>query len=105
MNIHEGNNRLSQIWYLKYFKDTYGHYAELRHRAEDLVQEHHTSSGDIRAQRDYMDTVCRSFASRLERRRILLITSVRFHRLTEEVNKVSILAHQIRISIVFTHVR
>ena len=32
-----------------------------------------------------MDTVCRSFASRLERRRTLLITSVRFHRLTEEV--------------------
>ena len=32
-----------------------------------------------------MDTVCRSFASRLDRRRTLLITSVRFHRLAEEV--------------------
>ncbi|KAH3754774.1 hypothetical protein DPMN_189455 [Dreissena polymorpha] len=40
----------------------------------------------MRAQRDYMDTVCRSLASRLERRRTLLITSVRFHRLTEEVS-------------------
>ena len=65
--------------------DTYGHYAELRHRVDDLLQESMTGADDIRAQRDYMDTVCRSFASRLERRRTLLITSVRFHRLTEEV--------------------
>ncbi|KAL4216901.1 S14 domain and spectrin repeat-containing protein 1 [Mactra antiquata] len=68
--------------------DTYGHYAELRHRAEDLLEDSQSSiTDDIRAQRDYMDTVCRSFASRLERRRTLLITSVRFHRLTSEFEK------------------
>ena len=40
---------------------------------------------DIEAQRDFMDMVCRSYAARLERRRNLVITSVRFHRLAEEV--------------------
>ncbi|CAI9718075.1 Hypothetical predicted protein [Octopus vulgaris] len=67
--------------------ETYGNYAELRHKAEKLVEEDHPSySDDILAQRDYMDTVCRSFASRLERRKILLITSVRFHRFAEDLS-------------------
>ena len=42
---------------------------------------------DLEAQRDYMDMVCRSFASRLERRRNLVISSARFHRLVEQVDK------------------
>lgn len=66
-------------------QDTYGQYAELRHTAEEMTEEPSTLSADIKAERDYMDTVCRSFASRLERRRTLLITSVRFHRLAENV--------------------
>ena len=41
---------------------------------------------DVLDERDYMDTVCRSFANRLERRRTLLIISVQFYRTTEEVN-------------------
>nr|XP_006823022.1 PREDICTED: SEC14 domain and spectrin repeat-containing protein 1-like [Saccoglossus kowalevskii] len=65
--------------------DTYGMYAELRHVADTLIKENHPLSKDISAQRDYMDTVCRSFATRLERRRNLLITSVRFHRLVQDV--------------------
>lgn len=58
----------------------------MRHKAEKLVEEDPRCSDDILAQRDYMDTVCRSFASRLERRKILLITSVRFHRFAEDVS-------------------
>ncbi|KAK6166178.1 hypothetical protein SNE40_022937 [Patella caerulea] len=67
--------------------DTYGQYAELRHQGEELLSEEGPSSSDIRAERDYMDTVCRSFASRLERRKILLITSVRFHRFAEDFSQ------------------
>ncbi|KAJ8320412.1 hypothetical protein KUTeg_001999 [Tegillarca granosa] len=67
--------------------DTYGQYAELRHRADEMMADDHSAAEDIRSLRDYMDTVCRSFASRLERRRILLITSVRFHRLSEEFSQ------------------
>jgi len=44
---------------------------------------------DLEAQRDYMDMVCRSFASRLERRRNLVISSARFHRLVEQVHNLS----------------
>lgn len=58
----------------------------MRHTAEELINEEHTATVDIKSTRDYMDTVCRSFASRLDRRRTLLITSVRFHRLAEEVS-------------------
>ncbi|XP_076451161.1 coiled-coil domain-containing protein 141-like [Babylonia areolata] len=64
--------------------DTYGQYAELRHTADEMLSERSNISADIKAERDYMDTVCRSFANRLERRRTLLITSVRFHRLAED---------------------
>ena len=66
-------------------QDTYGTYAELRHKAQQLLADGHEKSADIEAQRNYMDTVCRSYAARLEKRRNLLITSVRYHRLAEEV--------------------
>ena len=66
-------------------QDTYGTYAELRHSADGLLRRGHDKAPDIEAQRDYMDMVCRSYAARLEKRRNLLITSVRFHRLAEEV--------------------
>ncbi len=70
---------------LVFVKDTYGTYAELRHKAELVMQEGGPKAADIEAQRDFMDMVCRSYAARLDRRRNLLITSVRFHRLAEEV--------------------
>nr|KAI8744805.1 SEC14 domain and spectrin repeat-containing protein 1-B-like [Biomphalaria glabrata] len=67
--------------------DTYGQYAELRHTAEEILKEGLTAEDDLKAERDYMDTVCRSFASRLDRRRTLLITSVRFHRFAEDFSQ------------------
>ncbi|CAG5126014.1 unnamed protein product, partial [Candidula unifasciata] len=66
--------------------DTYGQYAELRHTVDDTVAAGLPIADDMKAERDYMDTVCRSFATRLERRRTLLITSVRFHRFAEELS-------------------
>ncbi|XP_064597993.1 SEC14 domain and spectrin repeat-containing protein 1-B-like [Liolophura sinensis] len=67
--------------------NTYGEYAEFRHVAEEMIKQDHLSKEDIISQRDYMDTVCRSFATRLERRRTLLINSVRFHRLAEQFSE------------------
>ena len=66
-------------------QDTYGNFAELRHVTDSMIKQGHPRADDISAQKEYMDTVCRSFASRLERRRNLLICSVRFHRLAEQV--------------------
>lgn len=58
---------------------TYGYYAELLHKIEQLPMEN--IRVDLVSQRDFMDFVCRSFANRLERRRNVLITSLRFYRL------------------------
>ncbi|XP_025418579.1 SEC14 domain and spectrin repeat-containing protein 1-B isoform X2 [Sipha flava] len=65
-------------------RDTYGHYAELLHKINSLSTTNSQCYKDLLAQRDFMDFVCRSFATRLERRRNLLITSARFFRLVAE---------------------
>lgn len=62
--------------------NTYGAYAEIIHKincfSKDNLTEQHK---DLLSQKDFMDFVCRSFALRLERRRNILITSLRFFRL------------------------
>lgn len=64
-------------------QETYGRYAELLHKIDSLPK--NRLPEDLKSQRDFMDFVCRSFASRLERRRNVLITSQRFFRLVSEV--------------------
>ncbi|XP_015607040.1 titin isoform X3 [Cephus cinctus] len=63
-------------------RETYGRYAELLHKIDSLPVGYLPE--DLKSQRDFMDFVCRSFASRLERRRNVLITSQRFFRLVSE---------------------
>ncbi|XP_048520362.1 SEC14 domain and spectrin repeat-containing protein 1-B-like [Dendroctonus ponderosae] len=68
--------------------ETYGAYAELLHRInsmsesadENLVAQHK----DLISQKEFMDFVCKSFAMRVEKRRNILITSLRFFRLVSE---------------------
>lgn len=67
-------------------QDTYGHYAELLHKIDRLPRCDIQLPEDLKSQRDFMDFVCRSFATRLERRRNVLITSLRFFRLVSEVS-------------------
>lgn len=66
--------------------ETYGTYAELLHRIEQFSASEDLSESlkNLIFQKDFMDFVCRSFASRLERRRNILITSLRFFRLVSE---------------------
>lgn len=65
--------------------DTYGQYAELIHKIDSLTKSDDSlQKKDLISQRDFMDFVCRSFATRLERRRNILITSLRFFRLVSE---------------------
>lgn len=66
-----------------HLQETYGRYAELLHKIDSLPKSRLPE--DLKSQRDFMDFVCRSFASRLERRRNVLITSQRFFRLVSEV--------------------
>lgn len=64
---------------------TYGAYAELLYKIDSIMKHKEGPEyKDLKAQRDFMDFVCRSFATRLERRRNILITSVRFFRLVNE---------------------
>ncbi|KAK6627493.1 hypothetical protein RUM44_009971 [Polyplax serrata] len=65
-------------------RETYGQYAELLHKIDTLPQLNINIPADLKSQRDFMDFVCRSFASRLERRRNILITCLRFYRLVTE---------------------
>lgn len=65
--------------------ETYGFYAELLHKIQILpLPKDSYSHTDLMSQKEFMDFVCRSFATRLERRRNVLITSVRFYRLVSE---------------------
>lgn len=65
--------------------ETYGQYAEIIHRINRITDgESTTQYKDLISQKDFMDFVCRSFATRLERRRNILITSLRFFRLVSE---------------------
>lgn len=64
---------------------TYGYYGELLYKIDHFPGCRDSFAyKDLLSQRDFMDFVCRSFATRLERRRNLLITSVRFYRLVAE---------------------
>lgn len=66
--------------------DTYGTYAKLVYKINNLAKTEvlTVQHKDLIFQKDFMDFVCRSFASRLERRRNILITSLRFFRLVSE---------------------
>lgn len=65
--------------------ETYGFYAELLHKIKILpIQTDTFAHRDLMSQKEFMDFVCRSFATRLERRRNVLITSGRFYRLVSE---------------------
>lgn len=66
--------------------DTYGAYAELLHKVDNFARDESLTlqQKDLISQKDFMDFVCRSFATRLERRRNILITSLRFFRLVSE---------------------
>ena len=73
-----------EILELQCFK-TYGFYAELLYKIDNFPGNKESFAyKDLLSQRDFMDFVCRSFAYRSERRRNLLITSVRFYRLVAE---------------------
>lgn len=66
--------------------ETYGTYAELLHKIDRFSASEDLSDSlkNLIFQKDFMDFVCRSFACRLERRRNILITSLRFFRLVSE---------------------
>ncbi|XP_068215232.1 uncharacterized protein [Palaemon carinicauda] len=88
-------------------RETYGRWAGLRYRVEDALDrgdgdlralaDHRTTTTDLRSLKDYTDTLVRTFASRLDRRRTLILASVRFHRIAHQMGeRCSVLLQQNR---------
>ncbi|KAF2358744.1 hypothetical protein FHG87_010493, partial [Trinorchestia longiramus] len=85
-------------------RETYGRWAALRYRVEDCLSrgdgelralaDPSTTTSDLRALKDYTDTLVRSFASRLDRRRTIILASVRFHRMTQYISERCAVIHQ-----------
>ncbi|KAL5290626.1 hypothetical protein ACFFRR_010159 [Megaselia abdita] len=67
-------------------RETYGLYGELNYKIEKLKEILKESEvlKDVVSQKQFMDFICRSFASRLDRRRNILISAQRFFRLVSE---------------------
>ncbi|KAH0535742.1 hypothetical protein KQX54_018708 [Cotesia glomerata] len=61
---------------------TYARYTQLTFRINKLPE--HCLTESLKAQKDFMDFVCRGYATRLERRRNILITCQRFFCLVSE---------------------
>lgn len=67
-------------------RKTYGLYGELNYKIdkmEEILKESDVLN-DILSQKQFMDFICLSFASRLDRRRSILISAQRFFRLVSE---------------------
>ena len=62
-------------------------FARVRELAKKMLQENHYASEELKAQKEYLDHVCRSFASRMERRRDLSVASSAFHRNANDVSR------------------
>ncbi|XP_069941739.1 titin-like isoform X5 [Cherax quadricarinatus] len=88
-------------------RETYGRWAGLRYKVEDALDrgdgdlralaDHRTTTTDLRSLKDYTDTLVRTFASRLDRRRTLILASVRFHRIAHQMGeRCSVLLQQHR---------
>ncbi|XP_041631460.1 SEC14 domain and spectrin repeat-containing protein 1-B [Drosophila kikkawai] len=82
-------------------RDTYGCYAELLYKVQRFAGEREGSAKDqdtcqdLLSQRDFMQFVCRSFAKRLERRRNVLMTALRFQRLLEQFEQLLVTGNNV----------
>ena len=57
----------------------------MRELAKKMLQENHYASKDIKTQKEFLDRGCRSFAMRMNRRRDIIVTSLKFHKSAGEV--------------------
>lgn len=66
-------------------KEVINHFAQVRELAKKMLQENHYASKDIKTQKEFLDRGCRSFAMRMNRRRDVILTSLKFHKSAGEV--------------------
>ncbi|XP_044173190.1 SEC14 domain and spectrin repeat-containing protein 1-B-like isoform X2 [Acropora millepora] len=61
-------------------RDVINHFARVRELAKKMLQENHYASNDLKTQKDFLDKGCRTFAMRMNRRRDIILTSLKFHK-------------------------
>lgn len=61
------------------------HFAQVRELAKKMLQENHYASNDLKAQKEFLDKGCRTFAMRMNRRRDIILTSLKFHKSAGDV--------------------
>ena len=61
------------------------HFARVRELAKKMLQENHYASNDLKTQKDFLDKGCRTFAMRMNRRRDIILTSLKFHKSAGDV--------------------
>lgn len=66
-------------------QEVINHFAQVRELAKKMLQENHYASKDIKTQKEFLDRGCRSFAMRMNRRRDVILTSLKFHKSAGEV--------------------
>ena len=76
---------LNVINYVSQLQEVINHFAQVRELAKKMLQENHYASKDIKTQKEFLDRGCRSFAMRMNRRRDIILTSLRFHKSAGEV--------------------
>ena len=76
---------LNVIDYVAQLQEVINHFAQVRELAKKMLQENHYASKDIKTQKEFLDRGCRSFAMRMNRRRDIILTSLRFHKSAGEV--------------------
>ena len=50
-----------------------------------MLHENHYASKELKHRKKYLDMICKSFADYLERKRTMILTSVKFHKNAIEV--------------------
>lgn len=63
------------------------HFAQVRELAKKMLQENHYASRDIKSRKEFLDRGCRNFALRMNRRRDIILTSLKFHKSAGEVRR------------------
>ena len=53
-----------------------------------MLHENHYASKELKHRKKYLDMICKSFADYMEKKRKMIITSVKFHRHSAEVGLV-----------------
>ena len=60
-------------------------FGHLREECREMLNENHYASKELKHRKKYLDMLCKSFADYMERKRLMISTSVKFHKNAIEV--------------------